>query len=809
MLIKEITIVGYTRFLDSIKKFHWTPLSPLSLIIGGNGSGKSSLLNELNPMPANKNDYYPGGYKEIHIVFNNTLYILRSDFNKGQLHSFKKQVGDLFVELNESGTITIQKELVDKIFRYNNTIHYILTGVTKFTNLSPSQRKELLMTISPLDLGYANELFDTVKTRLRDDQGAIKHQIIKSEDIHTRLGNITINEDKDTVIELEKTIELLLPYKGNQNIDIDKVEYRLKQLKDKLDNTIKSIYKFNTNIRLPEGVTEISHLQKYIGMREGQLQSNVVSVKELQKKLSNIETILHDNPNKLSIEDINNRLTIINNELSKYNEEYTIVDHFDYRIKTLIETGQRIENLFPSEQIFIFSDEEIKTHTEKHMNVLADLLRTASKLNDLKQKIKHYETEEQGVLCPKCNIHLTMTGKDIKEEIIRLKENEKKGEALLDKLENLHKETNVIESRVNVYVTLKNEINSIRNSDKGYYHFWNSVPPTDKIIESSSILQNVIIQYCSYIERCKNYYELRKEKEQYDNLIKQYNTIGEYIDSPTQLEKEIEILITQQYHYKDEIKLYKEWLDKYIHYNRLADEVVETQVTIINLLLEWGNGIIQNDSKSKLEVIYSKLGTIKHLVQQKELLENTLNEINSDIANLKERQQLWELLSSALSPTKGIIAEQMIAFLNSYIDQINKVISQIWQHELMLKYTSGTLDYYFPLIKEGKVVDDISSCSSGQKEIIDLAFILIMRQYLGLVEYPLYLDETGSTFDDSHRSYLIKFIKFLIDSQQCQQIFMINHYANWNGGLSNYETVVLDKRNIVVPSVYNQNVKIE
>ena len=99
-------------------------------------------------------------------------------------------------------------------------------------------------------------------------------------------------------------------------------------------------------------------------------------------------------------------------------------------------------------------------------------------------------------------------------------------------------------------------------------------------------------------------------------------------------------------------------------------------------------------------------------------------------------------------------------------------------------------------------------CSLGQKEIVNLAFVLVMRQYLNITDYPIYLDEPGNGFDHAHKTELMKFIKMLIDTNQCSQIFMINHYSDWHGGLSNNETVVLDSRNIVVPNPSNQNVKI-
>ena len=204
MIIEEIILVGYTRFnTDEIKTFRWKPQSSLSLVLGGNGSGKSSLLNELNPMPANRHDYEPGGSKTFICTLNDVRYILNSNFERGQKHSFVRITDGVKEELNSSATVTIQKELVESILRYDNKLHSLLTGQIIFTDLSPTQRKELLMSISPLDLSYVNGVFDKTRIALRDDQGALKHQVIKCSDLETRISSIEINEDSDTIKNLE------------------------------------------------------------------------------------------------------------------------------------------------------------------------------------------------------------------------------------------------------------------------------------------------------------------------------------------------------------------------------------------------------------------------------------------------------------------------------------------------------------------------------------------------------------------------------------------------------------------------------
>ena len=64
-MIHKIILNNYNRFfLNNITRIEYTPKMKLQLILGSNGSGKSSLISELNPLPINKNDFQEDGYKE-------------------------------------------------------------------------------------------------------------------------------------------------------------------------------------------------------------------------------------------------------------------------------------------------------------------------------------------------------------------------------------------------------------------------------------------------------------------------------------------------------------------------------------------------------------------------------------------------------------------------------------------------------------------------------------------------------------------------------------------------------------------------
>ena len=144
----------------------------IQLILGSNGSGKSSILRELTPLPANPIDYEKDGYKRIKIEHNNKRYTLTSRFNPKQEHSF---IVDN-TELNTSATAATQRELVEEHFGITNEIRDLLLGYISLTSLSPTQRRYWFTLMSNTNYDYAISVYNKAKESLRDVTGALKLQ---------------------------------------------------------------------------------------------------------------------------------------------------------------------------------------------------------------------------------------------------------------------------------------------------------------------------------------------------------------------------------------------------------------------------------------------------------------------------------------------------------------------------------------------------------------------------------------------------------------------------------------------------------
>ena len=90
MQIHELSLRGYKRLLlNRIQRFTLKPHAPHQLIIGTNGSGKSSVMAELTPLPPFGGSFLKTGSKVIRLSHRGGEYTLSSDFSNGSKpHSF-------------------------------------------------------------------------------------------------------------------------------------------------------------------------------------------------------------------------------------------------------------------------------------------------------------------------------------------------------------------------------------------------------------------------------------------------------------------------------------------------------------------------------------------------------------------------------------------------------------------------------------------------------------------------------------------------------------------------------------------------
>lgn len=188
-------------------------------------------------------------------------------------------------------------------------------------------------------------------------------------------------------------------------------------------------------------------------------------------------------------------------------------------------------------------------------------------------------------------------------------------------------------------------------------------------------------------------------------------------------------------------------------------------------------------------------------------------DIQEQIVKMTADKDLLSIASKELSPVDGMIARGLTNFINHLIGQMNAFIEPIWASPLTItpfvpdEEGSLELDYKFCIaVGESDIAFDLRDASFGQLEVINRAFVVVCMKYLGLEDFPLYLDEFGAQMDYVHRQKASSAMMGLLDNSNFSQMFIISHHENSYTSLVNADVTVLCPNNIILPGnkAFNQ-----
>lgn len=820
MKILSLKLEGYRRLvLAQIRYLEYRPNSPFQLILGTNGSGKSSLISELSPLPGDKSDFYKGGYKEIEIDHRGSRYLLTSTFKHGSKHSFIRDG----IELNPGGTVLVQKELVLKDFGYTDELHQILTGRLNLTHMVPQKRREWITSLSSADYSYAIGVHKKLMSAARDHLGAarqLKRQLV---DEVAKIKALPDASDWGSLIDqLQAELETLLTARVHDDgvrFNLNEIERKRKQLFDRLDTQfrgltrtsvtplsrfesdealLKSHQNLETEINVQRGLSEqyqkeFAELENFVGQFSGDIEvDRNMLTKATQDALDEIEELSGRIVRFRDVQspDIAEAETLHNLALFQ-----TVLDQLPYN------GDQR----FSRAQIESTRSElaELKSQRELRLNERA---RTQG-------RIQMMETARD-LQCPSCK-YVWKEGYS-QREVDALKQRCTEIDFWLDENQPRIDELTTYSENAEEYLEYFRKFRYQANSFPRLQPLWDALMETGAIYDWPNIRLDLL---ATWAEDVGIQAEIARKQVKV-NELKQALTRAELADShqhlqrrATQLQELIGGIASNIVKLREELSKSSRVIDaaRFVDDNKRMLESFRAEMQA--LYNDGVEAIRQQAINTAVRELQTQLGSYRHQLGERRTLEGIIEDLERRTRLMEERYESLSLLARALSPNEGVIAEQISGFIKTLVAQMNSVISSIWTYDLAVlpcALEDGDLNYKFPLQPcDGEEPrEDIRDGSTAMLDVVNFAFRLTVLLYKGFNDYPLYLDEFSSSFDEQHRVNAMAFVKQLMDNNRHSQLFFVSHYAANNGGFTDPEILVTDDSNIAVSGEYNKHVTI-
>lgn len=832
MRIKSLTLAGANRlYLSGIEKITVKPETSIMSLIGTNGCGKSSLLWYLSPLPAERADFEKGGYKEIVVEQNHIEYRLTSDFKENK-HSFVNLLtGE---ELNVGGTLTMQKDLVQSYFAYNDKIHALLTGRERFTRMSPARRKDWFSTLCDADYTFAFNVFNQAKERHRDTAGALKKLVTYL----TRLSEEKTNEDIHMIVDaigqknkLIEEIQEAVPYKEAYGRHADGRHWEqaersaLSTLKQKTEETAQRISEVSQSQFV---LSQYEKMKDELELKRNELEQKRGGYSKMIERYSELESRLNKERNDEHVaRDLANDLAYLEKELSEM-----ALDTFDSDVDTeslYRQAQQRQDEILNAiSSLGEFGDEDLTRQLLQDTAATLETLRVKvsglrGQLARAEEELNMMEKNEQRrkVACPNCD-HEFHPGfqkeryEHIKGIRAKLLEDIGASESILAEGSQQYRS---MQTRYSVLERFSDVVKSIAV----FTPVGIAILKNKLYLGSSQRAQTEWSRYLAQLSKSAKRRQTVARLEALRTQLKHANQLDErerdvlyheYQELQVRIQAErqaMEVLSERVSNIQTSVSLID---NMYRH----AKELGEMQARAEEALTDSVEFELFLAGRSLVATLREEIATLSNIQMEQLTRSRNISETEKQINDLQVELKTWETIMDTMNPNDGLIGEGLLGFIRVFLAKANALISNIWEYPLVIhpaklsEEKADELNYKFPITVgiDGTVRADISLGSDGICEVIDLAFRLVAANFLGLRHHPIYLDEFGRTFDAKHRENALKLIERISEEFKDDQIFMVSHSFMEYSVMSDVSFCVLSEDNIVLPPKgINQGVHIE
>lgn len=845
IILKNFSAVKNAMDTNSIEIDFSSAINKICLIIGKNGSGKTTILSMLHPFADLGNlDIRNGnglvldgkeGYKEIHIKRKNDIYVIKHYYtpHKGKNHSVKSYISKNDVELNINGNVSSFKEYVRMELQIEPDYLKLIrlgSNVTSLIDLSATERKNFMSKIMD-DIGVFLEYFKSVNNKIKQLSEMISHSVDKL----NRLGIVDKKEFKREIEELR----ILKESEERKYIEENK---KLPLLNSIIDN-------IEDSINLKSNLNKVE--RKYNKMRDILDNKNKYESFEVEyynKKIKKLESSIDSSNNEY-----NSNIALIQNSLQHLNTLQEQLRSYEIQLKKEVESDKEIVRM--NENL-----NQTRLRLREYENIIEDFKPnfTKKELEDFIIFLKNTQnilrrTYEFGRPPIERVVELMRNNKNVINYINRhlIDLDEKKGDTTSLFISTIAsrfmtgKEDIVINCKEECYAkTLFNQIKTLiensnvddKNEDASFYHDMefvhsNLISILPKFSDYSSIinslpedmkvefsLKNIYDKISSlgsiYDEKKMNkLLSLTTEYDNYISLLEVYGKDEEMISrianmsNSKYLREQVSIVSKNIQDTNDKIMNLKERnmiiQDEIIEDNRSLEVYGEIKETIekfdeIKSLYERYSKEYETFTETQEKIITTELSVSKLKIsidnittelQRKISMLDQYSELSKDLEKMNKIYDEMLLTKEALSAKQGMPLHFISNYLNNTEEITNELLDIAYDGDIFIdRFNITPTEFSIPFYNKGVRLSDVKYASQGELSFLSIALSFALSSQ-ALQKYNIMLlDEVDGPLDTNNREKFIRILENQIDRIESEQNFLITH----NSMFSSYPVDILD-----------------
>lgn len=464
----------------------FTDINPTVIgLFGKSGTGKSTLLRNLNPYRKDfNNDFYEGGYRHLEFEFKDNSYF--SKISHKDAYLFKNQR-----LLNESGKVSTYDEVLEEELGDEKTFFKLLYAGKRFSNilsLTKGEKKELLIDYL---LDYLKD-YEVYETKLKNE---LTNKLIELQEYELSVEDYDLEfekhkdylkqswVEKSNYEDLEDKIEDINNYQKlylarekeiedwkRQHEELVKGKKELNQQRDGFEHDLK--VKDKKLVEVKERYSELKDkLEDIKGIGVKNIEKDEERVLQLRKDFENIV----DKSNSLSL-DIHKSGMNIERIEKNFKDKNEAIENLKLpcdsklQLKCPLTKFRDVEKLIQEEKQLL---EEYKIELEKEKKnkesltqELKNTIKEKKEIEELRNRLeesidKHYKTEKLRAQEPLLQEYKKQ-GKDLQEDVKILKE---KIEKIDDKIEKINEDEYILEQEDhgNIYRDRTNDLKLLQD----------------------------------------------------------------------------------------------------------------------------------------------------------------------------------------------------------------------------------------------------------------------------------------------------------------------------------------------------------